>query len=500
MLRRALLTLLFLLPSLLFGADTTISDSQLVLLKSDSPLIAIRIQFLTGSAKDHPGKEGIASLTASVLAEGSTTRNDYQKILKLLYPMAAGYNAQVDKEMTTFYGVVHKDNLGPYYEMFRDAVLFPAFKKEDFERLKTDQLNFVAKGLRFNDDEELGKETLNWMLFKNHPYGHPNAGRVSANTSLTLEDVQAFYKQQYARANLVIGVAGSYPDSLIGQIKKDFSALPATPKELRSEDAPAETVSGIHAVMVEKETPATAFSFGFPISFTRVDDDFYPMMIANSWLGQHRSSFSHLYQVMREARGMNYGDYSYIEYFAAGGRNFQPPANNARHHQIFQVWIRPVPAPFRHFAIRQAVRELQMLIDKGMTQKDFDLTRNFLLNFRVNLAQSNSEQLGYALDDRFYGLSKPFLEQMKIRFAALKLEDVNNVIRKHLNTKNMMIAVVTQDAESFKKALTENTPSPITYDSPKPDQVMEEDKTIQSYPIEIKAENVTIIPAEKIFE
>ncbi len=500
MLRRALLILLFLLPALLFGADATITDSQLVLLKNDSPLIAFRVQFLTGSAKDQPGKEGVASLTASVLAEGSTTKNDYQKILKLLYPMAAGYNAQVDKEMTTFYGVVHKDNLTPYYELFRDAVLTPAFKKEDFERLKTDQLNYVAKGLRFNDDEELGKATLNWALFKDHPYGHPNAGRVSTNAGLTLEDVQSFYKRQYACANLVIGVAGNYPDTLIEQIKKDFAVLPATPKDLRSGKATLEPLSGIHVVMVEKQTPATAISFGFPISFTRVDDDFYPMMIANSWLGQHRSSFSHLYQVMREARGMNYGDYSYIEYFAAGGRNFQPPPNNARRYQIFQIWIRPVPAPFRHFAVRQAIRELQMLIDKGMTQKDFDLTRNFLLNFRVNLAQSNSEQLGYALDDRFYGLSKPFLEQMKTRFAALKLEDVNTAIRKHLNTKNMMIAIVTQDAESFKKALVENTPSPITYDSPKPDPILEEDKIIQSYPIEIKAENVTIIPTEKIFE
>lgn len=500
MLRRALLLLLILMPALLFGADGTIADSQLVLLKSDSPLIAFRIQFLTGSAKDQTGKEGIASLTASVLAEGSTTKNDYQKILKLLYPTAASFNAQVDKEMTTFYGVVHKDNLSSYYELFRDSILSPAFKKEDFERLKTDQLNYVAKGLRFNDDEELGKETLNWALFKNHPYGHPNAGMVSTNRSITLEDVQAFYKQQYARANLVIGVAGNYPDTLIEQIKKDFAALPATPIDPREVNRNVEMVSGIHAVLVEKETPATAFSFGFPISFTRADNDFYPMMIANSWLGQHRSSFSHLYQVMREARGMNYGDYSYIEHFAAGGRNSQPPTNNARRHQIFQIWIRPVPAPFRHFALRQAVRELQTLIDKGMTQEDFELTRNFLLNFRVNLAQSNSEQLGYALDDRFYGLSKPFLEQMKNSFAALKLEDVNNAIRKHLNTKNMMIAVVTQDAASFQEALVKNTPSPITYDSPKPDKIMKEDKIIQNYPLEIKAENVTIIPTDKIFE
>ncbi len=47
----------------------------------------------------------------------------------------------------------------------------------------------------------------------------------------------------------------------------------------------------------------------------RGDEDFYPLAVANSWLGEHRNSSSHLYQVIREERGLNYGDYSYIEYF-----------------------------------------------------------------------------------------------------------------------------------------------------------------------------------------
>ena len=476
-----------------------IPENQLVLRKNDSPLIAFRIAFLTGSAYDPAGKEGVAALTASLLEEGSTQQNEYQQILEMLFPMAAGYSSQVDKEMTVFVGVTHKDHLDRYYELIRDAILKPAFKQEEFDRLKTDQLNYVVKSLRFNNDEELGKQALNWGLFKGHPYGRPNQGTASGVRSLTVEDVRNFYNNEYTLENVVIGVAGNYPESLIQKLRTDFASLPKQKME-RKALPPAPKVEGLQVLIVEKKTAATAISFGYPISFTRSDQDFYPMAIMNSWLGQHRTQVGRLYNVMREARGMNYGDYSYIEHFAFGGTNMQPPPNYPRHQQIFEVWIRPVPHPMKHFALRQAVREVQMLSEKGLTQKELETMREFLLNYNVSLAQSNSEMLGYALDDRFYRLPKSFLDLMKDRLNALTLEQVNAAIRQHLSTKDMVIAVVTEDASALKKALVGNSPSPMKYDSPKPEAIVQEDRVIMNFPLPIRAENVTIVPVEKMFE
>lgn len=499
MARRILALLLLLLPFALFAQAQTIPDSQLVLLKNDSPLIAFRVLFLTGSAHDPKDKEGIAALTAAMLAEAGTQKNDYQKILQLLYPMAAEYTDQTDKEMTVIRGQVHKDNLMPYYQLLRDAILSPAFKQEDFDRLKTDQFNYVSKSLRFNDDEELGKEVLNAMIFKDHPYGHPDLGTASSVQSLTMDDVKAFYKQEFTRNNVWIGVAGNFGDDLVAQIKKDFAMLPeGSSAQMKLPDATK--VEGAHATIVGKDAPATAMSFGFPVSFTRADDDYYPMMLAASWLGQHRNSFSHLYQAIRETRGMNYGDYAYVEHFPAGGRNFQPRPNFARHEQIFEVWIRPVLNKNRHFALRAAVREVQKLVDNGMTAEDFKLAQNFLLNYSSNLAQSNSDQLGYALDDRFYGLSKPFLQQVKERIPKLTLDQVNGAIKKYLNTANVDFAFVGADGDALKKELAEDAPSPIIYDAPKPDPVLQEDKTIEKYPVKIPADNITVVAVDKVFE
>jgi zinc protease len=104
------------------------------------------------------------------------------------------------------------------------------------------------------------------------------------------------------------------------------------------------------------------------------------MMTANSWFGEHRNSFSHLYQVIRDERGMNYGDYSYIEAFPQGYTTQQPPVNAARRSHLFEVWIRPIsltdPDNLHErslFATRAAMRELEALVETGMTEDGGDV-------------------------------------------------------------------------------------------------------------------------------
>ena len=82
----------------------------------------------------------------------------------------------------------------------------------------------------------------------------------------------------------------------------------------------------------------------------------------------------------------------------------------------------------------------------------------------------------------------------------LTREEVNAALKKHLNYKNLKVAFVTKDAESLKEALVANDPSPITYKSEKPAEILEEDKEISTYPLTVRPENVTIVTVEEMFE
>jgi zinc protease len=486
------------LPYIMVGEETVATNKPVLLPVKNDPTISFRIWFKVGAQNDPAGKEGLASLTAAMLSDASTQKNSYAEIINKLYPLATGYDASTSMEMTVFYGRTHKDNIKQFYSLFMDALLVPAFKQEDLDRIKSQVLNYMENTLRYASDEELGKAVLYNELFNGTPYGHINAGTVEAVKSITLDDIRTFYKQYYTRDNLVIGLGGGYTPELLATLKKDLGKLPAgTPKPVAKSKAKA--LDGFDVTLIEKDAASTAISIGFPIKAVRGTKEWYALAIANSWLGEHRNSSSHLYQVIREARGLNYGDYSYIEHYPNGGQRQLPPQNVCRRQQIFEIWIRPVPNETRLFALRTALREFKRLAENGMTKNDFELTRGFLNKYVLHYAPTTMERLAYALDDRFYGIEGSHLEKFRKMMKSLTLADVNASIKKQWQFGNMQIAIVTKNAAGFKEDLLKNNPSPITYNTPKPESILTEDKEISTFPIKVKEGHIKIFPVADLF-
>jgi zinc protease len=218
-----------------------------------------------------------------------------------------------------------------------------------------------------------------------------------------------------------------------------------------------------------------------------------------SYFGQHRSSNSYLYQRLREARGLNYGDYAYIEYFPRGMFQMTPDPNLVRQQQIFQIWIRPVEAENSAFALRAALYEYDKLVRDGLSQEAFDTTREFLAKYANVLTQTQSARLGYALDSQYYGIPD-YNTYLKAQLNKLTLAEVNAAIRRHLKSDRMRIAIVTKNANALRDTIVKNIPSPIKYNSPKPKDIMNEDKNIEAYKINVKPEDVVVSPVDHVFE
>jgi zinc protease len=475
------------------------ADTNTVLLPNRSPLVSFRILFMTGSAYDPKDKEGLASLTAAMLAEGGSRARTYAEITDAMYPMATSFQWQVDKEMTVFSGSTHLDNLDKYYALIREMLLDPGFREDDFKRLKEDSINYLKTSLRGGNDEELGKEVLYTMIYPStHVYGHENRGAVGALEKMTIQDVRDFYQKNFTQANLVVGLAGGYPEKFPAQVKSDFAKLPAgSPAGIKLAKPPQ--TPGIRIQIIERETRSTAVSLGFPINVTRPNKDWPALAVVASYFGQHRSSNSYLYQRLREARGLNYGDYAYVEYFPRGMFQFQPDPNLGRQQQIFQIWIRPVEPQNGHFVLRAALYEYDRLVREGMSKEAFESTREFLSKYVNVLTATQNAQLGYALDSRYYQIAD-FPTYMREQLAKLTLEDVNRAIRQYLKSDTMRIAIVTKDAAGLRDAILSNKTSPITYNAPKPKEITDEDKIIETYKIDVKSVDVIIVPVEKVFQ
>ena len=464
---------------------------------ASSPLVDVSFLLHAGAALDPAGKKGIAALTAAMLTDGGSQAKTIDEINAAMFPMAAEFGAQVDKEMTRLAGQVHKDNLDAWYELVRGQLLFPAWSEKDFTRIKTQMKNAIRTNLIGNNDEELGKEFLYTRIYgPKHPYGSLNLGAVSDLDAITLDDVKAFYAAHYTVANMTVGLSGGYPDSFPARVSQDLQLLGAGEKSAL-EIPPAPVVQGRHAAIIEKETPGVAVSFGFPIDLRRGDPDWVALWLVRSYLGEHRSTNSYLFQRIRETRGMNYGDYAYIEYFPRGMNQFHPDTNLGRQQQIFQVWIRPVRSNNdAHFATRVAMYELDKLVENGMTETDFEATRAFLTKFASLLTDGQSRQLGYALDSQYYG-TEDFAAYVRDGLGRLTLDDVNRVLRENLDMTNMQYVFVTRDGEDLRKRLLSDQRSPMTYDAELPEEVLEEDKLIDN--IAIGFDSVEVISADDVF-
>jgi zinc protease len=122
-----------------------------------------------------------------------------------------------------------------------------------------------------------------------------------------------------------------------------------------------------------------------------------------------------------------------------------------------------------------------------------------MINFSKLWTQTLSRRLGYVMDSKWYG-TEYFIDTIEEKMNTLTVDDVNNAIRKYLQTENIKIAAVTANAEEFKEALLNNTPSPMTYTATVDESILVKDEIVQEYELNVNPDRLRIIPVREIFE
>jgi len=335
-------------------------------------------------------------------------------------------------------------------------------------------------------------------MFDAHPYGRPSQGTVAGLNAVTLEDVRKLYGSHFARDRIVVGVAGGYPDGFAESFAKRFATLPAkAPPHRKLPPAPVPRHNQV--IVVEKDARAHAISIGRPISITRADPDFYPLTVARSYLGEHRTFNGVLMIRLREIRGLNYGDYAYIENFIQDSYTTFPLPNIGRRQQHFEIWLRPMPPHNSLFGLRAALFELDKLVRDGIPKAGFEATRTFLTNYSNLWAQDATRRLGFAIDAVITG--KDVVKELQARLPKMTKADVDRVVRKYLGTNGLTIAIVADKAQAVADTLASGAPTGISYDTAgTPADVVAEDDLIKRFVVPVDKENVHVVPVDKMFE
>ena len=57
-----------------------------------------------------------------------------------------------------------------------------------------------------------------------------------------------------------------------------------------------------------------------------------------------------------------------------------------------------------------------------------------------------------------------------------------------------------KDADKLKAELTGGAATPIQYNSPKPQDILDEDKIVEKWPLNLSAADITVVPVDSVFE
>ncbi|MBK9989274.1 MAG: insulinase family protein [Verrucomicrobia bacterium] len=206
---------------------TVLPNGLTVLLKPDhsAPVASVQVWVKTGSI--HEGAllgAGLSHYLEHLLFKGTAKRAGRE--ISTTVQAHGGYiNAYTTFDRTVYYIDLPAEHVAVAVDLLADMVLHSSLPADEVAREKDVILREIDMG-RDDPDQRLG-ETLFDTAFRQHPFRYPIIGYKEIFSSVSRDDLVAYYQARYVPNNLVVVVAGAIDSaSTMAAITKHFGATP----------------------------------------------------------------------------------------------------------------------------------------------------------------------------------------------------------------------------------------------------------------------------------
>ncbi|HUP48229.1 MAG TPA: pitrilysin family protein [Thermoanaerobaculia bacterium] len=276
----------------------------IVVPKHDVPLASARLMVRSGSEQDPAALAGLASLTASLLTQG-TKRRTAEQIARGVEALGGTLNATAGWDVSRVDVTVMSSKLEPALEFVADVVRNPTFRNDEVERLRAQAIDAVMVSLQ--EPLTLARLVASRLVYGGLPYGQSVNGTPQSLKRITRDRAAAFHERHYRPENAVLIIAGDVtPASAFAMAGKHFGSWKrrsggVVKIELRSGGDPPEP----RVVVVDMPDAGQAAVLVTRRGLRRVDPLYYAAIVTNSVLGGGYSA--RLNQEIRIKRGLSYG-------------------------------------------------------------------------------------------------------------------------------------------------------------------------------------------------
>lgn len=272
--------------------------------------ISIGVWVLSGTRDEAAKDAGVSHFVEHLVFKGTKKRSAY-KIARSLEEVGGELNAFTTREYTVYHATVLERDWRLALDVLSDLVTGMVIKPRDFEKERDVILEEIL--MAGDDPEDLAYDQFLQKSFHGHPLGRLILGTEASLNRMKIRDVMAYYQEHYEGRHLIVSAAGavdheafaSEVESRLGQKKKGRPLKRRTAPKMfgftEGNDRPTEQ---LHLLM------------GVPCPSFR-DPSRFASFLINAWLGGGMTS--HLYQKVREKRGLVYSIYSALHTFTDGG-------------------------------------------------------------------------------------------------------------------------------------------------------------------------------------
>ncbi len=207
--------------------------------KTAVPMIAAAVVIRGGALADAPGKEGTARILAQLLGKGAGSR-DAVAFVDAVADAGGELDFDASREALRAYANFLADDAELMLALLADALQRPTLSQAEFDKLRTRSIQSLA-AMKDGDPRGLLDVYGDAWLFRDHPYGRPTMGDETSLAALTLDDVQAFQRDQVGADRAIISIVGDFePKSMRRRVEKAFGGwhkaaghLPEVPQPVR---------------------------------------------------------------------------------------------------------------------------------------------------------------------------------------------------------------------------------------------------------------------------
>ena len=272
------------------------------------PLVSAMLVAPGGAAEDPAGRAGRATLTASVMTEGTATRSS-QQIHAAAEALGASLGGSADWDGAQLSLTVRTADAGTAVALIADVARNASLPAAELERQRAIATDAVRVAMR--DPGDVASLAAARALFGAADYGHPAAGTEASLAAITRADIESAYRATWQPGNATLILSGDIDPAEARRLAElsfgSWSAGPA-PAHHAATAAPPAQGQVIVVDMPGAGQAAVAVARG---GIARRDPRFYPAIVANAVLGGGYSA--RLNQEIRIRRGLSYGSGSSLD-------------------------------------------------------------------------------------------------------------------------------------------------------------------------------------------